>query len=247
MTEFAASQDQLHFERVLAQTWGIFRRNVVKLVTLAAIVVGVAVVAVVGLVVAAGFAFAIGGAVAGGAAAVLFGLFGIFGIIVVSVVLQAAYVQVAIADLNGRELSVGACLESTFNHIGPLVGIAVLMGLGLLAGLLAFVVPAFILLTMWSVVAPVRVVERTEVVATFRRSMELTAGSRWRVFGLIAIYIVASAVVQGALENLGGPFVAGLASALMGMLAAIGTAALYMELRRLKDGVAPESLASVFD
>jgi hypothetical protein len=247
MTDFAATEDQLQLDRVITQTWGIFSRNVVKLLTLAAIVAGAAMVGALGLVVAAGLIFAVAGPTAGGAAALLFGLFGIFAVIVVSVVLQAAYVQVAIADLNGRPLSVGACLESTLSHIGPLVGISVLMGLGLLAGLIAFVVPAFILLTLWSVVAPVRVVERTEVIATFRRSRELTRGSRWRVFGLIVVYIVISAVVQGTLENLGGPFVAVVASGLMGMLAAIGTAALYMELRRLKDGVAPESLASIFD
>ena len=247
MTELTIADDQLQLERVITQTWAIFQRNFVKLVTLAAIVAGVAVVAVVGLVLAAGLAFAVGGPAAGGGAAILFGLFGIFGVIIVSVILQAAYVQIAIADLNGRPLGVAACLEGTFNHIGPLLGIAVLMALGLLAGLLFFVIPAFILLTLWSVVAPVRVVEHTPVLATFGRSSELTRGSRWRVFGLIAVYIVISAALQGALETLGGPFVATVASGLMGMIAAIGTAALYMELRRLKEGVAPESLASVFD
>jgi hypothetical protein len=256
MTDIAKADSTLVIEQVIRQAWAIFARNIVTLLIVAGIVIGALIVGIIGIgafVAFVGGAFAIGGPPGAGMAVAGLGLLTILApvtivaVVAVSVVLQAAYVQVAVADLNGRPLGAEACLRSTMKHVWPLVGIGILMGVGLMLGFVALVVPGLILLTMWVVVAPVRVVENTGVLDSFGRSAELTRGNRWQVFGLIVIYAVASAIVQGVLERLGGAFIGAVASILLGMIAAIGTAVIYVELRRLKDGVGPLSLASVFD
>jgi hypothetical protein len=256
MTDFTQADEPLSLERVIKQAWTIFQRNILTLLVVAGIVLGSVFVGVVaiGVVVsiaagafAIGYPMDVGTELAGLGLVTIVAPLAIVAIVAVSVVLQAAYVQVAIADLNQRPLTAKACLRSTLTHIWPLIGIGILMGIALILGFAALVVPGLILLTMWSVVAPVRVVENTGVLDTFSRSAQLTRGNRWPIFGLIVIYAVASAVVQAVLERLGGPFVSTLASGLLGMIAAIATAVIYVELRRIKDGVGPLALASVFD
>ena len=109
------------------------------------------------------------------------------------------------------------------------------------------------------------------MLASFYRSQDLTLGHRWAIFGLFVAYYIVQIIISMTVFSIMGlgfmtnsPFEAALiaaaavntwpvilASALAQMINAIlsaaGTASIYYELRQIKDGIGPESLASVFD
>jgi len=164
----------------------------------------------------------------------------------------------AVADIQDerRDESLG----SLFAKVGPIVGRLILAGLlaaaGIGIGILLLVVPGLILLTLWSLVIPVIVLERTGVMESFGRSRQLVRGHAWRVFAIVATLGIAqalvSSVLRSALSDVAGSF-AGyalgdlLANALIGPLAAIAVAVIYFELVRAKQGArAADSVAEGF-
>lgn len=98
-----------------------------------------------------------------------------------------------------RDSSVEDLVRSTGPVILPLIGAGILAGLGIGVGFLLFIVPGLFLLTIWSVIAPVIVVERSRAIDAFGRSRALVRGNGWQVFGVIVIVFIIVAVVQGIL------------------------------------------------
>ena len=187
-------------------------------------------------------------------------------------VLQAAVVHGTVADLNGKRASFVDCLSTGLAHFFPLLLIALLYFLLVLIGLIFLVVPGIILAVMLSVAVPARVVEHTRVLGSFDRSADLTKGHRWAIFGLFVAYYIVQVIISMVVFSIMGlsfmtaptseaavMIAAGaantwpviLASALAQMINAIlsaaGTASIYYELRQIKEGIGPETLASVFD
>ncbi|MDB5465792.1 MAG: hypothetical protein JWQ46_554 [Phenylobacterium sp.] len=191
--------------------------------------------------------------------------FGAGGIVsgLATLILQAALIYGTVADLNGRPVSVTDGLRTGLRVFLPLLGISILYVLAVAVGLVLLVVPGVMIAIAWCVAIPVFVIEQTGVFDAFGRSAQLTRGNRWRIFGLFLIYVIATVIVEAIVGALGGavgvasgggvigvfqavvimPLIS-VASALIG---ATGTAVLYVELRRLKDGVGPEALAAIFD
>ena len=72
---------------------------------------------------------------------------------------------------DGRlDQSIGGLLSSVTPVLLPLIAVSILAGLGIAIGLVLLIVPGLILVTFWSVVAPVTVLERPGVFAAFSRS-----------------------------------------------------------------------------
>ncbi|MGH6999400.1 MAG: hypothetical protein ACREEO_14495, partial [Phenylobacterium sp.] len=137
------------------------------------------------------------------------------------------------------------------------------MGLGVIFGMLFLFVPGLILMVIWTVAAPVCVLERPGVFDSLSRSRNLTRGHRWPIFGLFVIYLVAYFVITLVLGGIvgagaaatGGESAISLASiiaatvsgALAGIVTSAGVASIYYELRVIKEGVGAAQLAAVFD
>jgi hypothetical protein len=85
-------------------------------------------------------------------------------------------------------------IESATPVLLPLIVAGVLSGLGIVAGLFLLVVPGLFLLTIWAVIAPVIVVERSDVLGAFARSRELVRGFGWPVFGALIVALLIEAV-----------------------------------------------------
>ncbi len=102
--------------------------------------------------------------------------------------LQGAIVT-AVADVrDGRaDLSIGETLNRVGPRVGTLVGAGLLAGLGVAIGLVLLIIPGLVLLTWWSLIVPVIMLEGSGVFAAFGRSRELVRGHGWRVFGVIAL------------------------------------------------------------
>jgi len=178
-------------------------------------------------------------------------------------ILQAALVHGVISDLNGRKATFGECLQTGIRFALPIIAILILSALGIGLGLVLLIVPGVMLYLAWMVAVPAEVVERTGVFGAFSRSAELTRNHRWSLLGLYVIFLILTWILLGTLLALTGGFraaalmmgtrtpvmmvVLAVVQVIQGVIGSAGIAAIYYELRSIKEGIGPESLASVFD
>jgi hypothetical protein len=123
--------------------------------------------------------------------------------------LQGALCEAVVDVRDGRaDLSISETIQKVRPRVAPLLGAGVLAGLGVAVGLLLLIVPGLILLTWWSVIVPVVVLERVPAMESFGRSRELVRGHGWNVFGVIALtvlilllFVIVFAIVAAILLN----------------------------------------------
>lgn len=187
---------------------------------------------------------------------------GILVSVVTGVVLQGTLTRASIDALSGKGVNLGAAVSSTMAIILPLIGLGLLVGLGVALGFIALIVPGVFLALCWAVSSPVMVVERLGVTASMSRSMALTQNHRWAILGLAVLYFIGylivmtivGAIVGGSMASLaspGGPpiafvIVVTLVGVVASVIATVGAAAVYFELRQIKEGVDVTELARVF-
>lgn len=175
-------------------------------------------------------------------------------------VLQAAITRATIVNLGGGKASFVSALRAGVTNALPILGLTILTGIGFAIGFVLLIVPAIMLSVIWCVAVPALVEEGVGVFGSLGRSRALTNGSRWRIFGmlvLILIVIYAPLTIAGlmmrgvnpqVLPTFGpGMIVTNLVSTIATMVTATLVAAMYVELRFVKEGAAPESLAAIFD
>jgi hypothetical protein len=168
---------------------------------------------------------------------------------------QGMVVEAVRDILDGRrDHTLGSLFSSAAPYIWPLLGAGILAGIGITIGLILIIVPGLILLTIWAVIVPAIVIDRTGVMGSFGRSRELVRGSGWQVFGVIVVLFLLQIVVGGVLSAIAdsisdGSF-AGYAIAdlivrvLVVPLSAIAATVIYVELRRLKGEGLPEDVTA---
>jgi hypothetical protein len=153
-----------------------------------------------------------------------------------------------VADVQDgrRDASVGDLFRSVTPVLLPLIAVGILAGLGIAIGFVLLIVPGLFLLTIWSVVSPVIVLERPGVLPAFGRSHNLVRENGWQVLGVIAVFFLILLVVNAALSAVGnaigpaGSVVADvIASVIAAPLLALAGAALYFNLRRVKGELGP--------
>jgi len=179
-----------------------------------------------------------------------------------SLILQGTIIYGTVTDLNGKPASLSDCLSIGLRSFLPVLAIGILLGIAVGCGMVLLIVPGLMLLVAWAVTIPAYVVEQTGIFAAFGRSAELTRGNRWRIFGLFVLYFVVLIIVEavfglfgtasklaagGSISLVTAMVVTPLISIANGVIGAVGAAVLYVELRRVRDGVGPQGLAAVFD
>ena len=157
---------------------------------------------------------------------------------------QGMVVEAARDILDGRrDHTIGSLVRSVTPVLGPLVVAGILAGLGITVGLILVIVPGLFLLTIWSVIAPVIVIERAGAIESFGRSRELVRGSGWQVFGVIValflLQFVVTAVIQALANSVSDSFGAYtiadmLVRLLVAPLSALAAAVLFFELKALR-------------
>jgi hypothetical protein len=166
--------------------------------------------------------------------------------------LQGALVE-AVADIrDGRaDLTMGQTFARAQQHLGTLAVAGILAGLAIAVGLVLLIVPGLYLLTIWSVLIPVVVLERRDVMEAFGRSRELVSGHGWSAFGVIVlcflILVAVSIVVAIATFWIGGAFgeyVRSVISNTIGIpFLALALTNMYFRLRAVKEAPAPADVA----
>src|SRR3954464_13180135 len=155
-----------------------------------------------------------------------------------------------------RDHSTGELFRSVTPVLLPLVGLAIVAGIGIAIGFVLLIIPGLILLTIWAVAAPVMVIEQPGVCGALGRGRGLVGGHGWPVFGTIvlaalidlAVNIVAAVVASG-LSDAGTAVVNWFAAALTAPLFALTSAALYFSLLAVKEhpGGAQPAVSSPID
>ena len=162
--------------------------------------------------------------------------------------LQGTLVE-AIADVrDGRaDFSIGETFGRARPHIWRLLGAGLLAGIGIAIGLILLIVPGLILLTWWSLIIPLIVLEGVPVMDSFGRSRELVRGHGWTVFGVLIVagllLIAASIVISLIFVWLPGEFRTYISSVVSNTLlipfGAIAVTLMYYKLARADVGVEP--------
>lgn len=176
--------------------------------------------------------------------------------------LQGALIGATVQQLSGRPVDLGRNVGGALARIVPIILVSLLTALCVGFGLILLIVPGVIIYLVLIVSVPAMVAERRGVLDSMSRSGDLTRGFRPMIFLFAVILGIFNSMVSPlfeaifrALSNALGPAApaiyvlsagAGVASALTGAIGAVMTAALYLELRRLKEGTSAESLADVF-
>ncbi|WP_206185875.1 hypothetical protein [Sphingosinicella sp. BN140058] len=169
--------------------------------------------------------------------------------------LQAALTRSAILTLSGSPADVRGSVIASLRMVLPMIGLAILSGLGIVAGLALLIVPGIMLYVAWAVAVPVLVHERTGIVESLSRSAELTKGSRWMIFALLLLYLFASAAFEAMVARMGtadlqSPLTTallnGFSAAVTTLIGAAMLASLYLELRMVKEGASTDELAAIF-
>jgi hypothetical protein len=162
--------------------------------------------------------------------------------LIVNVLYQGMVVQL-VADVQDgrRDAAVGDLFQSVTGVVAALIGAGILWGLGVGLGLLLLIVPGLFLLTIWAVIAPVIVLERTGVIAAFGRSRDLVRGNGWQVFGTIILFflifffaaLILSAI-GAAFGDVGRAIMNIVSNVLAAPLVALAASVLYFSLRAAK-------------
>jgi hypothetical protein len=138
-----------------------------------------------------------------------------------------------------RDSSVGELFGYAAPVLLPLIGAGLLSGLGIGIGFVLLIVPGLYLLTIWAVIAPVIVIERSPVLEAFGRSRQLVRGNGWPVFWVIVVAFLISlvgGVIFGAIASsvADGPLVrivfSALASTITAPIGALVAGVLYYRL-----------------
>jgi len=145
-----------------------------------------------------------------------------------------------VADVQDgrRDATPGQLLRAATPVLGQLILVGIVVAIGTGIGFVLIIVPGLILITIWSVAAPVVVLENPGVFAALRRSRELVRGNGWQVFGVILVLYVLvvfiSLIIEAIADSAGsgvGIVVRVIVGVLTAPLAALGASVLYFELR----------------
>jgi hypothetical protein len=114
---------------------------------------------------------------------------------------QGALVELVRDVRDGRaDRTIGDTYRAVQSRLVPLIVAGILAGIAILIGLLLILVPGLYLLTIWSMIVPVIVLEGRSAGESFARSREIVRGNGWNVFGLVIVtflvVVIASAIIR---------------------------------------------------
>lgn len=166
----------------------------------------------------------------------------IFGVLVLQGVLV-----VIVDDLRGgrAELSMGDVWRRIEPRIWTLLASNLIASIAIVGGLILFIVPGLVLLTLWCLFIPAIVLEGHGITDCFRRSMFLVQGNFLKVLGVIVVTILFSTIVATVILAILSPlpeyvdvYIAGVVANSVTMpFVAVSWTVMFFELRTVKEGI----------
>jgi len=172
-----------------------------------------------------------------------------FIISLVAITLFTGMVVELVADVQDgrRDATVGQLLNAATPVLGQLILVGILAGVGITIGFILIIIPGLILITIWSVAAPVVVLEHPGALNALGRSRELVKGNGWQVFGVIVVLVIGVGILSAIIESIGdsggtaaGIVVRVIVEILTAPISALAASVLYFELRGSTTSGAPE-------
>jgi hypothetical protein len=113
---------------------------------------------------------------------------------------QGALVELVRDVRDGRaDRSIGETYRTVQPRLPALIVAGILAAIGIGIGFLLLIVPGLFLLTIWSMLAPVIVLESRSAGESFSRSREIVRGHGWTVFGLIIVTFLLVGIASGVI------------------------------------------------
>jgi len=196
------------------------------------------------------------------------GIGSLIAIIIGSIILQGILIFAAVKDFNGERATLGEAVRIGIRYFFPLLGLGILVMLGIFGGFILLIIPAVFISLGWSIAAPILIVEGRSIIDSIGRSWNLTKGYKRWIFLFLLILAIIGVIISTILSAFtliagnpatvilegGTPFyylvngvVTGISQAIAIMINSAGIAAVYYELRQIREGVGAESLAAIFD
>jgi hypothetical protein len=116
------------------------------------------------------------------------------------------WVQGALVELvrDVRDGRADSTISETYKAVQPrlpaLIVAGILAGIGIFIGFILIIIPGFFLLTIWSMIVPVVVLEGKSAGESFSRSREIVRGNGWSVFGLLLITFLLVGISSGIIQ-----------------------------------------------
>jgi hypothetical protein len=121
------------------------------------------------------------------------------------------WVQAALVELvsDVRDGRADRTIGETYGVVGPrlpaVIAAGVLAAIAIAIGFVFLIVPGLILLTIWSMLVPVIVIEARSAGESFGRSREIVRGHGWTVFGLIVVTVLLVAIATAVIRLIFAP------------------------------------------
>ena len=110
---------------------------------------------------------------------------------------QAALIETVNDVRDGRaDRSIGETYSAVRPRLASATIAGILAAIGIGIGLILLIIPGLYLLTIWSMVIPVVVIESRSAGEAFGRSREVVSGNFWSVFGLIIVTFLLVAIAS---------------------------------------------------
>ncbi len=181
---------------------------------------------------------------------------------VAGAVLQGVLVRSTILTLSGREADLSNSVTLALRLVLPIIAISIVVAFLTVIGFMFLIVPGIMIYCAFIVTIPALIEERRGIFGSMQRSRDLTRGSRKRIFVLLVVFWVFQVIISTVLNAISGvtplsgytelpdPILAGAVAAigagLSSVIVAVSTAALYVELRTVKEGATTDDLAAIF-
>ncbi|HUA12168.1 MAG TPA: hypothetical protein VMA83_09205 [Solirubrobacteraceae bacterium] len=163
-------------------------------------------------------------------------------LLVAGFVFTGMIVELVASVESKTQTDAGSLLRSVMPVLASLIGVSVVAALGIVIGFIFLIIPGLILITIWSVFAPVVVLERPGGLGALGRSREMVRGNGWQVFGVIVVLYVLVAFVEliaVSIAKAGGTGLTIIVTVVVDVLAApissLAAASIYFELKRIED------------
>jgi hypothetical protein len=191
---------------------------------------------------------------------------------ILGLILQGGLIYAAGRALDGASVTFGECLGVGLRKCLPLLGMALLTIITMELGFILFIVPGVLLALRWCISGPALVLENRGVFGAMGRSAALTKGRRGSIFLLFVLLMIILMVFESVLtpmlfRGIGTSsaqdpaalqalirnrmsgfylFVAPIFGIAIGLFWPSFFTAIYHQLRQIREGGAPETLAEVF-
>jgi len=162
--------------------------------------------------------------------------------------LQASLVKAVQDEREGRrEMTIADTVNAAMPFLVPVAIVSIVAGIAIAIGLILLLVPGLWLMTIWAVIIPVIIIERSGAFESFGRSQDLVRGRGWHVFfTLVLVYIIqliAGLLLDVIFSALPASLRDGLSTAIAGTLVApfLAIVVTLIYYRLVGDGAAPEA------